>query len=152
VAAGIASTSRQIGQTLGVAVVGAIVTSGIHGIGPYRPGGCGSHPGWWILVRVRMVLVFLGWVATSSWALESARRTAAAINPEVLVGSCLTTRAVRCPSITKYPTIVLDVVEGSGRTATRKLHEVAQSVRVVKAGTAYGPLKDRSESGCTSRS
>ena len=31
VAAGIASTSRQIGQTLGVAVVGAIVTSRIHG-------------------------------------------------------------------------------------------------------------------------
>ena len=85
VAAGIASTSRQIGQTLGVAVVGAIVTSGIHR-SVHTELAVASHPGWWILAGCGVLVFILGWVATSSWALESARRTAAAINPEVLVG------------------------------------------------------------------
>jgi hypothetical protein len=48
VAAGVASTSRQVGQSLGVAVVGAAVTSALHG--PLRAGFTeASHVGWWII-------------------------------------------------------------------------------------------------------
>ncbi len=83
VAAAIASTSRQVGQTLGVAVVGALVTSRIHG--PVRSGlATASHLGWWALVGCGGAVLVLGLVATSRWALETARRTAAALNPEVL--------------------------------------------------------------------
>ena len=85
VAAAIASTSRQIGQTLGVAVVGAVVTSRIHG--PLHSGlASASHLGWWILVGCGGMVLVLGVVATSRWALETARRTAVALNPEVLTG------------------------------------------------------------------
>jgi EmrB/QacA subfamily drug resistance transporter len=82
VAAGIASTSRQIGQTLGVAIVGAVVTSRTHGsIHRYLAGA--SHTGWWILTGCCLVVLVLGVLATSAWALETARRTAADLNPDV---------------------------------------------------------------------
>jgi predicted MFS family arabinose efflux permease len=48
VAAAVASTSRQMGATLGVAVVGTVLTNGING-----PLGTGfvtaSHPAWWVV-------------------------------------------------------------------------------------------------------
>jgi len=83
VASAIATTSRQFGQTLGVAVVGAIVTSRIA-----SPAGAGlaaaSHPGWWALTAAGAVVLILGLTATTSRARASARRTAAALNPEAL--------------------------------------------------------------------
>jgi EmrB/QacA subfamily drug resistance transporter len=85
VAAGIASTSRQIGQTLGVAVVGAIVTSRVHGT-VHAQLASASHIGWWILVGCGAVILLLGFVATSRRARASAQRTAVELNPEVLVG------------------------------------------------------------------
>jgi EmrB/QacA subfamily drug resistance transporter len=85
VAAGIASTSRQIGQTLGVAVVGAIVTSRVRG-SVHADLAAASHLGWWILAGCGAVVLVLGLVATSPRALVSAQRTAAELNPEVLVG------------------------------------------------------------------
>jgi EmrB/QacA subfamily drug resistance transporter len=84
VAAGIASTSRQIGQTLGVAVVGAIVTSRVRG-SVQADLAAASHIGWWILAGCGAVVLVLGLVATSPRALVSAQRTAADLNPEVLV-------------------------------------------------------------------
>jgi EmrB/QacA subfamily drug resistance transporter len=84
VAAGIASTSRQIGQTLGVAVVGAIVTSRVRG-SVHADLAAASHVGWWILAGCGTVVLVLGLVATSRRALVSAQRTAAELNPEVLV-------------------------------------------------------------------
>jgi EmrB/QacA subfamily drug resistance transporter len=85
VASAVASTSRQVGSTLGVAVVGALVTSQV---GPSAAGGfaAASHSGWWVLVGCGAVVSALGWFATSRRAIESARRTAVALNPEVLVG------------------------------------------------------------------
>jgi EmrB/QacA subfamily drug resistance transporter len=85
VAAGIASTSRQIGQTLGVAVVGAIVTSRVHG-SVHAELASASHLGWWILVGCGAVVLLLGFVATTHRARASAQRTAVELNPEVLVG------------------------------------------------------------------
>jgi len=88
VASAIASTSRQIGATLGVAVVGALVTSKIGAVA----GGVNidfaeaSRAGWWVLAGCGAVVLVLGLVATSQRALESARRTAQEINPEFLEG------------------------------------------------------------------
>jgi EmrB/QacA subfamily drug resistance transporter len=66
VAAAIATTSRQFGMTLGVAVVGVF------------------HPAWWTLVVFGTVVLALGIVGTSRRATASADRTAAALNPEAL--------------------------------------------------------------------
>jgi EmrB/QacA subfamily drug resistance transporter len=80
VAAAIATTSRQFGQTLGVAVVGAIVAShaGASGLAAASP------PAWWTLTACAGAVLVLGLVATTSRAKASARRTAVALNPEAL--------------------------------------------------------------------
>ncbi|MCC3314459.1 MFS transporter [Nocardia africana] len=49
VASAAASTGRQVGQALGVAVVGAVVVPGI-GTHPAQTLAVASHPGWWIIV------------------------------------------------------------------------------------------------------
>jgi EmrB/QacA subfamily drug resistance transporter len=84
VAAAIATTSRQVGQTLGVAVVGAIVASGA-GDRAHVDLSSGSRPGWWALTACGGVVLVLGFIASTRRAGESARRTAAALNPEALV-------------------------------------------------------------------
>ncbi len=81
VAAGIASTSRQVGATLGVAVLGSAVTSGIHG--PLRASfAAASHPGWWIVAGCGLVVFVLGAISTSRWALRTAEQTAARLAPD----------------------------------------------------------------------
>jgi apolipoprotein N-acyltransferase len=84
VAAAIATTSRQVGQTLGVAVVGAIVASGA-GSPAHVDLSSASRPGWWALTACGAVVLVLGLVGSTRRAGESARRTAAALNPEALV-------------------------------------------------------------------
>jgi EmrB/QacA subfamily drug resistance transporter len=80
VAAAIATTSRQVGQTLGVAVVGAILSSRVSaGVA------AASLPAWWTLTACGGVVLLLGLLATTTRAGESARRTAAELNPEALV-------------------------------------------------------------------
>jgi EmrB/QacA subfamily drug resistance transporter len=84
VASAIATTSRQVGQTLGVAVVGAIATSRV-GDSLHADLASASHPAWWTLTACGGVVLVLGFIATSSRANGSARRTAAELNPEALV-------------------------------------------------------------------
>jgi EmrB/QacA subfamily drug resistance transporter len=79
VAAAIATTSRQVGNTLGVAVAGAIVASAHRDFAP------ASHPAWWTLAGCGAAVLLLGFAATTTRARESARRTAAELNPEALV-------------------------------------------------------------------
>jgi EmrB/QacA subfamily drug resistance transporter len=83
VASAIATTSRQFGQTLGVAVVGAIVTSRV-GESVHANLSSASPPGWWTLTACGGVVLLLGFMATTTRANESARRTAAELNPEAL--------------------------------------------------------------------
>ncbi len=83
VASAIATTSRQIGQTLGVAVIGAIVTSRL-GDSAQANLSAASPPGWWTLTACGAIVLVLGFTATSGHAKESARRTAAMLNPEAL--------------------------------------------------------------------
>ncbi len=75
VASAIASTSRQVGMTLGVAVIGAIAGGGIAGaIG--RGFATATHPGWWIIAGFGGGILILGVLTTTRWANETAERTA----------------------------------------------------------------------------
>jgi len=85
VASAIASTSRQIGSTLGVAVVGALVSSKM-GLGSPRSFALAMRTGWWVLAGCGGAVLLLGLVGTSRWAYVTATRTARAINPEYLEG------------------------------------------------------------------
>jgi EmrB/QacA subfamily drug resistance transporter len=81
VAAAVASTSRQVGQSLGVAVVGVAATSSLHGslgAGLARA----SHPGWWIVTACGVGVLVLGVVTTTARAQRSALRTAALLGGE----------------------------------------------------------------------
>ncbi len=83
VAAAVATSSRQVGQTLGVAVFGAIASSHVHatGIG----GLADSAPkAWWLLSALGLLVLALGLYSTTARAGDSARRTAEALNPEAL--------------------------------------------------------------------
>lgn len=67
VAAAVASTSRQVGVSLGVAVLGAIVAG--------RSGAdfvTASHTGWWIMTGAGIVVFVLGLVTTTRWAQRTA--------------------------------------------------------------------------------
>ena len=76
VAAAVASTSRQVGQTLGVAVIGSVVTTRIHGsLHAGLP--AASHAGWWILAGCGLVIAVLGMLTTGRYAALTAARTAA---------------------------------------------------------------------------
>jgi sugar phosphate permease len=77
VASGIASTSRQIGQSLGVAVTGSILAANLHGT-PLRTGFVpASHAAWLVLAACGGVVFLLGVITTGRWALGTAARTAA---------------------------------------------------------------------------
>jgi MFS family permease len=75
VAAAIASTSRQVGMTLGVAVIGAISGGTISGaLGPSFA--AATHAGWWICVGLGLICLALGVLTTTRWAERTARETA----------------------------------------------------------------------------
>jgi EmrB/QacA subfamily drug resistance transporter len=77
VAAAVASTSRQVGMTLGVAVIGAICAGSLtSGIG--KGFATATHPGWWIIAGLGVLILALGLVTTGDWANDTARRTAEA--------------------------------------------------------------------------
>ncbi|GAA2499162.1 MFS transporter [Streptomyces longisporus] len=80
VAAAVASTSRQLGQTLGVAVVGAVLASGV-GSSSYKDVFVSaSVPGWWILTGCGVAVLVLGALSSGRWARRSAERTAAQLD------------------------------------------------------------------------
>jgi EmrB/QacA subfamily drug resistance transporter len=76
VAAAIASTSRQVGQSLGVAIGGSILAGRLHSSD--RTGFvAASHPAWFVLAGCGVVVFVLGMVTTSRWGHATATRTAA---------------------------------------------------------------------------
>jgi EmrB/QacA subfamily drug resistance transporter len=72
VAAAIASTSRQVGGALGVAVLGAAVSATDKGFAE------ASRTGWWIIVCLGAVVLALGLVTTGRWARATTDRVAPA--------------------------------------------------------------------------
>ncbi|MFC4035563.1 DHA2 family efflux MFS transporter permease subunit [Streptomyces polygonati] len=71
VAAAVASTSRQVGQSLGVAVLGAALAAGLH---------AGA---WWIIAGCGASVLVFGLLTTGRWARGTAERTAGLLTPEV---------------------------------------------------------------------
>jgi EmrB/QacA subfamily drug resistance transporter len=80
VAAAVASTSRQVGQTFGVALGGAIAAAGAFSIGPGFVHA--THAVWWLLVAIGLAIMLLGLLSTTGWANDSAKRAAANAAPE----------------------------------------------------------------------
>ncbi|WP_203835531.1 DHA2 family efflux MFS transporter permease subunit [Winogradskya humida] len=76
VAAAIASTSRQVGSSLGVAVIGAVVASGLGGDTALRFA-VASHPAWWIIFVCGVAILTLGLVTTTARARATAARVEA---------------------------------------------------------------------------
>lgn len=84
VAAAVASTSRQLGQTLGVAVIGAVLAAGVSTSAYRATFVSAAVPGWWILTGCGAVVLVLGAVTTGPWARRTAERTARRLeSPEV---------------------------------------------------------------------
>ncbi|GII21440.1 MFS transporter [Planosporangium mesophilum] len=80
VAAAIASTSRQVGQSLGVAVIGSAVTAGLGG--PMAAHFTqASHVGWWIVAGCGLTVLAFGTLTTGRWARRTAEEAAARIAP-----------------------------------------------------------------------
>ncbi|MFI6276877.1 MFS transporter [Streptomyces sp. NPDC050988] len=84
VAAAVASTSRQIGQTLGVAVIGAVLASGV-GSSSYRNTFVSAaRPAWWIIAACGLAVLVLGALTSGRWARRTAERTALRLeSPEI---------------------------------------------------------------------
>ncbi|MEV8541158.1 hypothetical protein [Streptomyces sp. NPDC051572] len=63
--AAITTTVRQIGNNLGVAVPGSIITARTRA--PGRPGlATASHPGWWILATGGLLITAIGLLTTTA--------------------------------------------------------------------------------------
>ena len=81
VAAAVASTSRQVGGSLGVALTGSALASGLHG--SLRTGFvAASHTGWLIVAGSGVLVLVAGWVTSGRWARGTAERTAARLMSE----------------------------------------------------------------------
>jgi Na+/melibiose symporter-like transporter len=81
VSAAITTTGRQVGNSLGVAVLGSIVTAHTHGPTPAEFTAA-SHLGWWILVGCGALIAALGVLATTARSAATAVRVAATFPAE----------------------------------------------------------------------
>ncbi|ULU25756.1 MFS transporter [Dyella terrae] len=70
-AAAVASTSRQVGASLGVALAGTILGSHMHdGFAE------ASHPFWWLMTGGGATIVLLAWLSNTGWARDTTRHAA----------------------------------------------------------------------------
>lgn len=70
-AAAVASTSRQIGASLGVALAGTILGTHVHGGFAQA-----SHPFWWLITGGGTTVVALAWLSNTPWAHGTTRHVA----------------------------------------------------------------------------
>jgi EmrB/QacA subfamily drug resistance transporter len=73
VASGMNSSSRQLGQSLGVAIVGSVLAASLHGS---MRGGflTAAHDGWWVMAGCGYAVLVLGVISTTQWARATAVR------------------------------------------------------------------------------
>jgi len=67
VASGMNSSARQLGQSLGVAIVGSVLAASLHGS---IAGGflAAAHAGWWVMAGCGYAVLVLGVISTTNWA------------------------------------------------------------------------------------
>ncbi|MEU9254306.1 MFS transporter [Streptomyces sp. NPDC048270] len=80
VAAAIASTSRQTGGTLGVAVIGSVLAAGLANGSDFS---AAAQPAWWIITLCGLAVLVVGAVTSGSWARATAERTARSLEDPV---------------------------------------------------------------------
>jgi EmrB/QacA subfamily drug resistance transporter len=73
VAAAIASTGRQVGAALGVAVAGTVVAGSRARGSDFAQA---THPIWWIMTGCGALVLLLGWVSNTTWAQTTTGRVA----------------------------------------------------------------------------
>ena len=78
-ASGIASTSRQVGSSLGVAVTGSVLAAGLHGGSLAAGFAAATRPAWWIVAAMGVCVFLLAVVTTGRAGRASATRAAALI-------------------------------------------------------------------------
>ncbi|WKD34751.1 MFS transporter [Streptomyces xanthophaeus] len=86
VAAAIASTSRQTGGTLGVAVIGSVLAAGLANGADFS---AAAQPAWWIITVCGLLVLVVGAATSGAWARRTAERTARTL--EEAVGTTATT-------------------------------------------------------------
>ncbi|WP_354526977.1 MFS transporter [Nakamurella sp. UYEF19] len=88
VAAAVASTSRQVGATLGVAVIGSVIASGaVAGSGSPSVGQAAgilatAQTAWWIVACCGLAVLGLGLTTTGRWARSTVDRVAGLMNSD----------------------------------------------------------------------
>ncbi|WP_079404889.1 MFS transporter [Streptomyces sp. 3211] len=80
VAAAIASTSRQTGGTLGVAVIGSVLASGLANGSDFSGA---AQPAWWIITLCGLLVLVVGAATSGAWARGTAERTARTLEEQV---------------------------------------------------------------------
>jgi EmrB/QacA subfamily drug resistance transporter len=78
-AAGIASTGRQVGSSLGVAVTGSVLAAGLHGGSLAAGFASATKPAWWIVTAMGVTVFGLALVTTGRAGRASAARAATLI-------------------------------------------------------------------------
>jgi EmrB/QacA subfamily drug resistance transporter len=76
VAAAIASTSRQVGAALGIAIAGTIVATSRHHGASAAGFTQATHPIWWMMVAASLVTLLLAWASNTPWAKASTQAVA----------------------------------------------------------------------------
>lgn len=67
------STGRQTGQTLGVAIFGAMFNAGLSA---GKPATVAAHNGWWLVLALALATLVLGYLSGTPKALETQRKVA----------------------------------------------------------------------------
>ena len=86
VAAAIASTSRQVGQSLGVAVTGSVAGAGAVGLlgGSFA---VATHPAWWVVAGCGFAVLVIGLAVSGDRGRASADRNAAQLQEPAVAGA-----------------------------------------------------------------
>jgi EmrB/QacA subfamily drug resistance transporter len=77
VASATTSTTRQVGQALGVAIVGSILASGAGGITPGSAFTSSARTVWWIIFGLGLTVFVVAMTTNGRWGKATAARTAA---------------------------------------------------------------------------
>jgi hypothetical protein len=73
VAAAIASTGRQVGAALGVAVAGSVVAASRASGSDFTQA---THPIWWVMTGCGLIVLVAGWASNTAWSRASVGQVA----------------------------------------------------------------------------